>query len=65
MDKELKQVIIDRLTGTELIDYLGTDIEDVLEAAIEFGWIDEEVEEELKELIDFIDIEDEYDNDRL
>lgn len=51
LDDFTKEVIKDRLTGWELVEFLDIDIEDVLYAALEEEWINEE---NLKELLQYV-----------
>lgn len=46
-----KTSIGDTLYGWELVEFLGVSIEDILLAAEEYGWINEENEEDVKEWI--------------
>lgn len=53
MDDFLKNVIKDRLTGWELVEFLDVDISEVLEAALVNEWINEDNYDELMEHVDF------------
>lgn len=45
------KAIVDRLEGWELVEFLQIPIEAILNAAIEFDWIDEENIEDLLEFV--------------
>jgi len=45
--------IVDRLEGWELVEFLQVPITEILEAAKEYGWINEENVEDLLELVGF------------
>lgn len=51
LDEFVKNVIEDRLTGWELIEFLDIDIEEVLEVALEEEWINED---NIKELLEHV-----------
>lgn len=53
LDKFIRNVIEDRLTGWELVEFLDIDIEEVLEVALEEEWINEENVKELLEHVGF------------
>ncbi len=48
-----KNEIIDRFEGWELIEFLQIDVEDVLDAIKEFGWVDYD---NVDDLLDFIGV---------
>lgn len=48
-----KDALIDRLEGWELVDFLQVPVDQVLEVALDNGWI---TEDNIEDLLDFIGV---------